>query len=59
MKTTAVIVAAGSSTRMGGQISKQFISLNGTPTIVHTLKAFQKAQSIDSIVVVCRKTDII
>lgn len=58
MKTTAVIVAAGSSTRMGGQISKQFISLNGTATIVHTLKAFQQAQSIDSIVVVCRKTDI-
>lgn len=59
MKTTAVIVAAGSSTRMGGQISKQFISLNGTPAIVHTLRAFQQAQSIDSIVVVCRKTDII
>ncbi len=58
MKTTAVIVAAGSSTRMGKPVSKQLIKLNGTQVIIHTLRAFQKAESISEIIVVCRKNDI-
>ena len=57
MKTTAIIVGAGSSTRMGKTISKQLIQLNGTETIVHTMRAFQNADSIDEIVVVCREED--
>ena len=57
MKTTAIIVGAGSSTRMGLPVSKQLIKLNGKETIVHTLKAFQKSDSIDEIVVVCREQD--
>ena len=41
MKTTAIIVGAGQSTRMGMNISKQLIPLCGKETIVHTLTAFQ------------------
>ena len=58
MKASAIIVAAGSSTRMGKPISKQLIKLNGTEVIVHTLKAFQQSNAIDEIVVVCREQDI-
>jgi len=58
MKTSAVIVAAGSSTRMGKPISKQLIKINGTQVILHTLRAFQQAESISEIIVVCRKEDM-
>ena len=54
----AIIVAAGSSTRMELPISKQFIPLLGVPAIVHTLIAFEKANHIQQIVVVSRKEDI-
>lgn len=57
MKTTAIIVGAGSSTRMGLSVSKQLIKLNGNETIVHTLKAFQQTDSINEIVIVCREQD--
>ncbi|MBR5540700.1 MAG: 2-C-methyl-D-erythritol 4-phosphate cytidylyltransferase [Clostridia bacterium] len=52
---TAVIVAAGSSTRMG--IPKQFLPLNGRPLIAYTLAAFEQCAAIDAIVVVARKED--
>ncbi len=54
---TAIIVAAGSSTRMGLDISKQFIELCGETVIRRTLRAFQNADIIDSVVVVCREQD--
>lgn len=54
---TAVIVAAGNSTRMKSEISKQFIRLLSKPVIAHTLSSFEKAQSIDEVVVVCREAD--
>lgn len=54
--TSAVIVAGGSSTRMGGG-SKQLIDLLGVPVIVHTLLAFEKAPEIDEIIVVAREDE--
>ena len=54
---SAVVVAAGNSTRMGLEISKQFIKLNGECVISHTLKAFENSEIIDSVVVVCRESD--
>lgn len=55
---SAVIVAAGSSTRMKSNISKQLIPLFGTPVIVHTVSAFESTEIIDEIVVVCPESDI-
>lgn len=49
----AVVVAAGSSTRMG--TDKLMLPLMDIPVIVHTLKAVQAAPSIDEIVVVTRE----
>ncbi len=48
--TTAIIVAAGSGTRMG--FDKLLARLGGSPVILHTLQAFQACQDIDEIVVV-------
>lgn len=43
MKKFAVIVAAGSGTRMHSAIPKQFIELKGRPVLWYTLCAFLKA----------------
>ena len=56
--TSAIIVAAGDSTRMGYKLSKQLIPLNGRAAIEYTLKAFQNCDEIDEIVVAARSTDI-
>ncbi len=49
---SAVVVCAGSSTRMG--TDKIFIDLAGKPTVAHTLLAFEKSNTVNSIVVVTK-----
>ena len=49
----AVIVAAGSASRMGG-IDKVMAPLRGEPMIVHTVRAFQNCDAISEIVIVTR-----
>lgn len=56
--TTAVILSAGNSTRMKSDKNKQFIEIGGKEVIAHTLLKFQSAQTINSIVIVCRKAEI-
>ncbi len=51
--TTAVIVAAGNSTRMG--TPKQFIPLNERPLIAYTLAAFEQCAAIGEIVIVAQE----
>ncbi len=54
ISTAAVIVAAGSSTRMG--CPKLLLPLGGKPVLWHTLKAYD-ASSVNAIVVVIREED--
>lgn len=54
---SAIIVAAGGSTRMGTAGSKQFIPLLERPVIEYTLSAFQNCETISEIVVVSREQD--
>lgn len=54
---TAIIVAAGESTRMGNGINKQMMSINGKPVLAHAVEAFDKSNLINSIVIVARKSD--
>ncbi|MBE6661987.1 MAG: 2-C-methyl-D-erythritol 4-phosphate cytidylyltransferase [Ruminococcaceae bacterium] len=56
--TTAIIVAGGSSSRMGDGISKQMLKLRGIPVIVHTLLAFERANSVDEIVIAAKKEEL-
>ena len=51
---SAVIVAAGSATRMGG-IDKVMAELGGEPMIVRTVRAFQQCAAIREIVIVTRE----
>ena len=49
----AVIVAAGSASRMGG-IDKVMAPIHGEPMIVHSVRAFQQCDAIKEIIVVTR-----
>ena len=55
--TSAIILAAGSSTRMQGG-SKQFLCLDGMPVVARTIKEFDKSACIDEIIVVAKKDEI-
>lgn len=55
--TTAIIAAAGSSVRMGGDTTQQFILVDGKPVVVHTLLAFEAAECINEIVVVAKEDE--
>jgi 2-C-methyl-D-erythritol 4-phosphate cytidylyltransferase len=50
---SAIIVAAGDSRRMG--FDKLFTAIAGKPVIAHTLRAFERADSVDGIIVVARE----
>ncbi len=52
MKKFAVIVAAGSGSRMGAGLPKQFIELLGTPVLIHSVNAFAAAYPDITIVLV-------
>ena len=52
MRTTAIIVAAGTGSRFKSTTPKQFLELAGKPVIAHAIDRFQSASSIDAIVVV-------
>lgn len=56
--TSAVICAAGSSTRMGGETTKQFLELDGIPVVARTLMAYEAASTIHEIIVVAREDEI-
>lgn len=47
-----LLTAAGNGTRMHQDIPKQFIHVDNKPVIIHTMEAFQKHPSIDSIICV-------
>ena len=53
--TSAIIVAAGSASRMGR--NKQLLEIDGVPVIARTLSAFQRCKDIAEIVVVAREQD--
>ena len=50
---TALILAGGIGSRVGSEIPKQFIPINGKPILAYTLSSFESHPLIDKIVVVC------
>ena len=46
MQKVALIVAGGKGERMNADIPKQFLLLNGTPILMHTLKQFSHFEEI-------------
>lgn len=57
-RCTALVAAAGSSSRMGG-VNKLLEPLDGVPVLVRTLTALQLARQVDEIVVACREEDLL
>jgi 2-C-methyl-D-erythritol 4-phosphate cytidylyltransferase len=61
MKVSVILPAAGLGTRMGrekaGTSRKQFMLLEGSPILVHTVRKFLRCPSVSEIVVALRKED--
>lgn len=55
-RCAAVIVAAGSSSRMGSD--KIMLTLGDVPVIVRTARAFQKSKFVDEIIIVTRQDNV-
>jgi len=58
MKTVAIIPAGGSGKRLGGDIRKQYLTLQGVPVLARTLAVFQKSKIIDEIILVAPSEDL-
>jgi 2-C-methyl-D-erythritol 4-phosphate cytidylyltransferase len=65
MKVSVIIPAAGLGTRMGrsspekeGTSRKQFMLLNGSPILIHTIRKFVSSEHVTEIVVALRAEDL-
>ncbi len=56
--TIAVIVGAGRGQRFGGDIPKQYCSINGEPVLRHTLRVFCEHTEIDHVQPIIHPDDI-
>lgn len=55
MKNYLILLAGGVGSRLGAEIPKQFVEINGKPIIVYTAERFQRNDKIEKIVIVCVK----
>ena len=49
---TAIVLAAGQGKRMGTEVQKQFLELNGKPLVYYSLKAFENSALVNEIILV-------
>lgn len=57
-RCTAVVLAAGSGSRMKSDIAKQFMLLRGKPLIWYSLQAIEQSEVIDDCILVTGEEDI-
>lgn len=57
MTISVIIVAAGSSKRMKGNVNKPYLRLRGFPVLYYSISRFLKIKKISEIIVVIRKKD--
>ena len=55
---SAIIVAAGTGTRLGAEKPKQFLEIHGKPIIIHTLERFENCPAVDEIILVLANDEI-
>jgi 2-C-methyl-D-erythritol 4-phosphate cytidylyltransferase len=55
---SAIIVAAGSGTRFGSEIPKQFLEIGGKTLLIHTLEKFENCAAIDEIILILSADEI-
>jgi 2-C-methyl-D-erythritol 4-phosphate cytidylyltransferase len=56
--TTAIITAAGSGTRLGGTVKKQFRELGGIPILIRTLGRFFASAYVDNLIITAPEDDV-
>lgn len=56
--TTAIVTAAGSGSRMGGNVRKQWLRLGGIPILIHTLQKFFNSAYVDNIIVTAPEEEL-
>lgn len=52
MKNIAIILAAGTGSRMGSPVPKQFLDLDGSTVLEHSVEAFASHPAIDEVAIV-------
>lgn len=57
-RTLAILPAAGLGTRMGADMPKQFLDLDGVPLIVFTLRRLALCPSIDEFIIATRADEV-
>lgn len=57
-RNTAVVLAAGTGSRMGSKVAKQFMTLGGKPLIYYALRAMEKSQVIHDVILVTAEDDM-
>lgn len=50
----AIVLAAGSGTRVGAEVPKQFIEVLGRPVLSYSIEIFERHPEVDLVEVVCR-----
>lgn len=58
MQTEVIVVAAGSGSRMGALMKKQYLPLHGKPILIRTLQTLAQSPQIARIVLVVAEDDI-
>jgi 2-C-methyl-D-erythritol 4-phosphate cytidylyltransferase len=58
MNVYAILPAAGLGTRMAADKPKQFLTLNGEPILIHTLRAFASVTRITEIIVAVQPNEL-
>jgi 2-C-methyl-D-erythritol 4-phosphate cytidylyltransferase len=56
--TTAIVTAAGSGSRMGGNVRKQWLRLGGIPILIHTLQKFFNSAYVGNIIVTAPEEEL-
>jgi len=58
VKTAVIIAAGGRGARFGGELSKQFVSIEGKPILTHVISRFESCDLVDGIYLVVPKETV-
>ncbi len=56
-RNTAVVLAAGRGSRMGGDVHKQYLLIGGKPVLYYSLKRFEDFSGVDEVILVTGKEE--
>jgi len=57
-KTAVIVPSAGAGVRMGGEVKKQFLTIEGKPVLAWTLSALASSDFVDEIIVAAPQDEI-